>query len=187
MAEDQVGLVGEVGQVGQVALLARDPVGDAGLAGAPVEGGEGVGAGVDDLDGVAQLGQRDGEPAGATADVDDAGLPPVGRVAGLEEAAYALPDHAGADGLAALAGRGARGRLGHGRNPSGSACGVRLRPHAQNGRRVGAVAPFIRGSRDCGATGCGTELVPDPGSAPGAAPSLRPTSRAGSPAGAMSA
>ena len=38
----------DVEQAGQVALLAGDPVGDAGLAGAPVEGGQGVGAGVDD-------------------------------------------------------------------------------------------------------------------------------------------
>ena len=74
VAQHEVGLVDQARQVGEVALLAGDPVGDAALAGTTVEGGEGVGAGVDDLDAVAQLGQRYGETAGAAADVDDAGL-----------------------------------------------------------------------------------------------------------------
>ena len=76
VAQDQVDAAGldEAGEVAEVALLAGDPVGDAALPGPPVEGGEGVGAGVDDPDVVTQLGQRDGEPAGAAADVDDPGL-----------------------------------------------------------------------------------------------------------------
>ena len=41
------------------------------LAGPPVEGGQGVGAGVDDRDPVAELGDPDREPAGAAADVED--------------------------------------------------------------------------------------------------------------------
>ena len=114
VAEHQVGRVDQAREVGEVALLAGDPVGDPALAGAAVEGSQGVRAGVDDLDGVAELGQRHGEPTGATADVDDAGLA-AGGVVALQHAAYAVPHHAGADGLATVAGRGLR----HGSNPSG--------------------------------------------------------------------
>ena len=73
MAQHHVGAggAGDVEQVGQVALLRRRPVGDAGLAGPAVEGGQGVGAGVDDGDPVAELGQRDREAAGAATDVED--------------------------------------------------------------------------------------------------------------------
>ena len=116
VAQHQVGLVDQARQVGQVALLAGDPVGDPALAGAAVERGEGVGAGVDDLDGVAELGQRHREPARATADVDDAGLLLVERAGLVQQQAYAVPRHAGADGLAALAGGGLAG-LRHGEQP----------------------------------------------------------------------
>jgi hypothetical protein len=71
--EDEVGAAGgdEVAERGGVPLPGGDAVGDAGLGGAALEGGEGVGARVDDGDPVAELGERDGEAAGAAADVDD--------------------------------------------------------------------------------------------------------------------
>ena len=110
VAEHQVDGTGRstsVGQVGEVALLAGDPVGDVGLAGSPVERGERVGAGVDDLDPVAELGEGYGEAAGAATDVDDAG----GRRVGVgEQALHGRPHHTGTDGLATLAGAGGHGR-----------------------------------------------------------------------------
>ncbi len=106
VAQDQVDAAGldQAGEVPEVALLAGDPVGDAALAGPAVEGRQGVGARVDDPDVVAELGQRDGEPAGAAADVDDPSLLLVERTRCVEELADRCPHHAGADGLAALAG-----------------------------------------------------------------------------------
>ena len=87
-----------VGEVGEVALDAGDQVGDVGLVGAPVEGRERVRTRVDDGDGVSLPGQPDREPAGAAADVDDPGVR-------LEPGRDGVPDHAGADRAAALAGR----------------------------------------------------------------------------------
>ena len=53
-----------------VALEAADPLADAGGVGPAAQGGQGVGAGVDDGDVVAEPGQRDGEHAAAAADVE---------------------------------------------------------------------------------------------------------------------
>ena len=155
VAEHEVGRLDQARQVGHVALLAGDPVGDPALAGAAVEGGQGVRAGVDDLDGVAELGQRHGETSGAAADVDDAGLP-AGGVVALQHPAYALPHHAGADGLATVAGRGLR----HGSNPSGSqSLGSEVvvsgSPRRRERSESASWGGLIRGSRDCGATACG--------------------------------
>ena len=65
------------------------------LAGAAVERGERVGAGVDDRDPVAELGDPDGEPAGAAADVEDvagpARRPRTGRRASHTTAVRAAP------------------------------------------------------------------------------------------------
>ncbi len=71
VAQHEVGAVGsdQVEQLGEVSLLTGDL--DPELAGAPGEGGQGVGAGVDDLDPVTELGHPDGGDAGAAADVDD--------------------------------------------------------------------------------------------------------------------
>ena len=93
VAEHDVGLagLGDVEQVAEVALLAGDPVGHPGLAGAPVEGGQGVGAGVDDGDPVAEPGERDGEAAGAAADVEDV----PGPGAPVEHRPQARPHHGG--------------------------------------------------------------------------------------------
>ena len=51
--------------------VTRSATRHAALAGPPVEGGEGVGAGVDDPDPVTELGDPDREAAGAAADVED--------------------------------------------------------------------------------------------------------------------
>ena len=53
------------------------------------------------LDPVAELGEGHGEPTGAAADVDDAGR---GGVGAGQQLLHRRPHHAGADGLAALAG-----------------------------------------------------------------------------------
>jgi hypothetical protein len=120
-------------EVGNVTLDPGDQVGDAGLVGAPVEGRERVGTRVDDGDRVALPGQPDGEAAGAAADVDDPGTLLVEGRRVLQPALDGVPDDAGAHqlttGAAALAGR-------HGAQPRG------------------VVAPFILGSRGCGATAC---------------------------------
>ena len=69
--EVEPGVGTHVGQDVGVALSGRDAVGDARLSGPSFEGGEGVGAGVDDGDLMPELGKRYGEPAGATAEVED--------------------------------------------------------------------------------------------------------------------
>ncbi len=81
VAQHHVGAVGtgDVEQGGQVALLAGDPVGDAALAGPAVQRRQGVRAGVDHPDPVAELGDPDGEPAGAAADVEDVAAPVPSR------------------------------------------------------------------------------------------------------------
>ena len=108
VAQHHVGGVrtGDVEQGGQVALLAGDPVGDAALVGPTVQGRQGVRAGVDDPDPVAELGDPDGEPAGAAADVEH-----VARGA-VQDRAQGLPHDGRAGGAAAFAG-------GHVANPNG--------------------------------------------------------------------
>ena len=65
VAEHQVDAAGtdHVQQAGQVALPSGDR--DVALAGTPVEGRQGIGAGVDHGDPVAEPGDRDGQAAGA--------------------------------------------------------------------------------------------------------------------------
>ncbi len=103
VAQHHVGAggAGDVEQGGQVALLAGDPVGHAALAGAAVEGGEGVRAGVDDPDPVTELGDPDGEAAGAAADVEDVA---AAADQAVEDRAQGLPHHGRAGSAAALAG-----------------------------------------------------------------------------------
>ena len=110
VAQDQVDtLVGcQLAQVAQVALQAGDPVGHSLLVGPAGEGGQGVGAGVDDGDPVALGRHPDREPAGAAADVEDLLLPRA-----LEQGADGVPDHRGAGGGTTFEG------AFHGRNPSG--------------------------------------------------------------------
>ena len=102
VAQHHVGTVaaGDVEQGGQVALLAADPVGHAALAGPAVQGGQGVRAGVDDGDPVAELGDPDGEAAGAAADVEDV----AAAAEAVQDRAQGLPH----------------------RRPCGRRCGVRL-------------------------------------------------------------
>ncbi len=71
VAQHQVGAVGadHVEQAGQVALATGDR--DVVLAGTAVEGGQGVGAGVDHGDPVAEPADPDGQTAGPAADVED--------------------------------------------------------------------------------------------------------------------
>ena len=69
-----------------VALEAADPRPDAGGVGPAAQGGQGVGAGVDDGDVVAEPGERDGEHAAAAADVEHAQ-----RGAGADHAGRARP------------------------------------------------------------------------------------------------
>ena len=76
----------------------RRPRGPAG------QGGQGVGAGVDDGDPVAELGHPDREAAGAAADVEDVELR-AGRRPRPSTGAERRPDHGGAGAAAALAGR----------------------------------------------------------------------------------
>ena len=73
VAEDEVGSVAaDEGRQGLgVALHGADPRRRLGLGGAAAQGGEGVRAGVDDRDVVPGDGERDGESAGATPEVDD--------------------------------------------------------------------------------------------------------------------
>ena len=78
----------QVGQVAQVALASGDPVGDPALVGATRQDREGVGAGVDDHDPVAELGDPDREPAGAAADVDHGGRPVGVRVSSTSRRAF---------------------------------------------------------------------------------------------------
>ncbi|GMA85438.1 hypothetical protein GCM10025868_06880 [Angustibacter aerolatus] len=83
-------------------------LGGTGLGGATLQGGEGVGAGVDDGDVVPEPGQRDGEAAGAAADVDHGErLTRLTRLCGQvgDHALDGLPDHgrAGCAGQVAAA------------------------------------------------------------------------------------
>ena len=99
---------GEVAEVAEVALQAGDQVGHVLLVGPAGQGGESVGAGVDDGDPVALGGDADREPAGAAADVED--------LCSLEspssqQRADGVPDHRGAGGGTAF------DRAVHGRHP----------------------------------------------------------------------
>ncbi len=80
VAQQQVSAAGrdEPGELGQVALHPDHPVLHTPLGRAPCEGGQGVGAGVDDGDAVAGLSKRDREASGATAGVDDVEAAAVG-------------------------------------------------------------------------------------------------------------
>ena len=90
----------------------RTRVADPGGVGPAAEGGEGVGAGVDDGDVVAEPGQRDGEHAAAPADVED-----PQRGARADEGVERRPDGSGPGGQL-LRGRRGRGRR-HVAEPSG--------------------------------------------------------------------
>ena len=116
----------QLAEVAEVALETGDPVGDTFLVGPAGQGGEGVGAGVDDRDPVALGGDADRETAGAATDVEDGLL-----VLAVEQRADGVPDHRGAGGGTAF-----QGAL-HVANPRG--CSLVL----------------IRCSRGCGATACG--------------------------------
>ena len=113
-------------QVVEVALQTGDAVGHVLLVGPTGERGEGVGAGVDDGDLVAEAGESDREPAGAATDVEDGLLLP-GLAGAVEQRAKGIPDDRGAG------------------------CGPAFERaiHAPNPRGV------IPHSRGCGATACG--------------------------------
>ena len=119
------GGTGQLEQGAEVALLAGDL--DAVLAGPAGQGGQGVGAGVDHGDPVAEPGHPDRESAGAATDVEDF-EPGLVDTLLIEDRSERRPDHGGAGAVAAFA-----GRPGHGSNPRG----------------------FIRRSRGCGARACG--------------------------------
>ncbi len=118
MAEHHVdpALGHQVGQRAQVALVAGDQVGDAALLGPAGQDREGVGAGVDDGDLVAELGDPDGETPGAATDVDDP-RQPRRRRRRRRGPAQGVPDHGGAGGAAALAGCVALCSVRHGAQP----------------------------------------------------------------------
>ena len=111
-----------------VALDAADPVADAGGVGAAAQGGERVGAGVDDGDVVAEPGERDGEHPAAAADVEDAQ-----RRARADHRVQRRPDGSAPDGQL-LGGRRGGGRR-HPGKPSGGGPGHR-RPPAARRRRL---------------------------------------------------
>ncbi len=93
VAEHQVGAarLDDLEQPGGVALHRAHL--DAGLAGPALQRGQRVRAGVDDGDPVAELGERDGEPAGAAADVQDV---EAGGSRPSEHLAQHVPHHRGA-------------------------------------------------------------------------------------------
>jgi len=74
-----------------VALSPGDAVGDAEVGGAAVEGGEGVGAGVDDDDVVAELGERDGQASRTATEVEDPQRAAELRLLLRDELARSLP------------------------------------------------------------------------------------------------
>ena len=91
-----------------VALHAADPIADAGGVGTAAQGGQGVGAGVDDGDVVPEPGERDGEHAAAAADVEH-----PQRGAGTDDRVERGPDGCGPGGQllrGRRAGRSAPGR-----------------------------------------------------------------------------
>ena len=61
----------QIGQLSRITLDGADCSGEASLGGPPFERSERVRAGVDDGDPVTEPGQRDGEPAGAAAGVEN--------------------------------------------------------------------------------------------------------------------
>ena len=141
MAQHQVdtALGRQLDEVAQVALESGDPVGDALLVGTTSEGGESVGAGVDDGDPVAPGSHPDREPAGAAADVEDLLLPgTVGRSSSARTASHTTAVRA------AL--RRCEGALQWRAQPSGV------------GRRSVGSSPRSRG---CGATACAPFLAGD--------------------------
>ncbi|OLB80459.1 MAG: hypothetical protein AUI14_06700 [Actinobacteria bacterium 13_2_20CM_2_71_6] len=92
VAQDQVdaGGGGQFGQPVAVALDRGDPVGDPGVGGPAGQRGQRVRAGIDHGHPVPGLGQRDGEAAGAAADVEDQQALPA-----LDLRAESGPHHGG--------------------------------------------------------------------------------------------
>ena len=111
-----------------VALDAADPLADAGGVGPAAQGGQGVGAGVDDGDVVSEPGERDGEHAAAPADVEHAQ-----RGAGADDRVERGPDGGGPGGQLL------RGRRGRGRRHSRSL--VAASEPAHRPRRVRTETP----------------------------------------------
>ena len=100
VAADQVDLLlaHEPGERVGVALQGGDAVGDTALGAAAGQRGQGVGAGVDDGHLVAELGERDREPAGATTEVEDAQRPAQLVLPALDQAAHRGPHRRGPQG-----------------------------------------------------------------------------------------
>ena len=157
VAQHHVGAVGtdDVEQAGQVALPPGDR--DVVLARPAVESSQGVGAGVDHGDPVAEPADPDREATGAAADVED-----VARTA-LQDGLEPGPHH----GAAGAAARSSRGRHGEpsGRRGECRTWGARWRASTELSEALSRrdrprwsyenVGWVIRGSRGCGARACG--------------------------------
>jgi len=123
VAEHQVGAGGADRRhdLAGVSLLGVDPVGDACLGRTALQRGERVRAGVEHHDPVPQPGDRDGETAGATADVHDVELPTARGGPLGDQRVEGVPDDGGPDRRARVAAQGppagSGGVRGHGRSP----------------------------------------------------------------------
>jgi hypothetical protein len=113
VAQHEVGAagLGDVGQPSGVTLHGAH--GDTDVIGTTLEGGERVGTGVDHSHPVAELRERDGEAAGAPADVED-----VEHVAAapVEDGLHAFPDNGGAQRAVSAGTR--TGTISHGGQPT---------------------------------------------------------------------
>src|SRR5674476_1461948 len=119
MAAHEVGVgVGvDLKQVCGVALHGHDPLGDPGVAGATVQRGQRVEAGVDDRDVMTELGQWNGKTAGATAKIDDTQTPTELLLALEDDGPHGLPDSRGPHGSLDAAATTSSPFISHGKAP----------------------------------------------------------------------
>ena len=144
MAQQQVGAAAghEPGQVVEVALHRSDAVLHPALGGPALQRRQRVGAGVDDGDPVAGLGQRDGEAPGTATGVDDVQTTAAGVGLGQHGGQH-LPDHGGARRQ-----RGTGRAWRHGAPPAGAVrCGVLTREPSEPLCTTGD-PPLVRPCRD---------------------------------------
>ena len=94
MAAHEVGIGVRVDfeQVCRVALHGHDPLGDPGVASPAIERGQCVEARVDDRDVMTELGQWNGQTAGATTKIDDAQTATELLLAFEHKGPHGLPD-----------------------------------------------------------------------------------------------
>jgi len=112
-----VGIWVDLEQVCGVALHGLDSLGDPGVASSAIQRGQRVEAGVDDRDVMTELGQWNGQTAGATAKIDDAQGATELLLTLDHDGPHGLPDGRGAQGGLDVAATTASPFISHGKAP----------------------------------------------------------------------